>query len=103
MRRTVPHKLSLAYFQALRSCCQAIGDVPINRIADVPPAHAKRLHPTVRAKRLRPTVLTPVELSYHVSLFQVKHYHCLTKPLLWQRCGFVWSHVPFLTLLLTFS
>ncbi len=27
MRRTVPHKLSLACFQALRSYCQAIGDV----------------------------------------------------------------------------
>jgi hypothetical protein len=86
MRRTVPHKLSLAfihiYMYALRSCCQAIKrsakqeENPLFTIPD-------------RCRVIVPCEIVPGQITTTAS----------RNLLFWQQFALLWKGFPFLTLL----
>ncbi len=90
MRRTVPHKLSLAsihiYMYALRSCCQAIkrsAKQEENPLFTVPD----------RCRVIVPCEIVPGQITTTAS----------RNLLFWQQFALLWKGFPFLTLLFTFS
>jgi hypothetical protein len=90
MRRTVPHKLSLAsihiYMYALRSCCQAIkrsAKQEENPLFTVPD----------RCRAIVPCEIVPGQITTIAS----------RNLLLWQQFALLWKGFSFLTLLFTFS
>jgi len=90
MRRTVPHKLSLAfihiYMYALRSCCQAIK------------RSAKQEENPLFTVPDRCRVIVPCEIvSGQITTTASRNL------LFWQQFALLWKGFPFLTLLFTFS
>jgi len=92
MRRTVPHKLSLAfihihiYMYALRSCCQAIK------------RSAKQEENPLFTVPDRCRVIVPCEIvSGQITTTASRNL------LFWQQFAQLWKGFPFLTLLFTFS